>query len=530
LFKPFTLENNPLYKPLPPLPQRLGRMSFEEDDTVGEMINNDDSYRKKMATKMGNRWLQRAQSVSINSYQPTIITETRRKLEDLCRDLIVNNDHIHCVEQRMQVAIKQGLSPRTHDEASVKCFPTFVRHLPSGNEVGKFLALDLGGTNFRVLVIDINKDQQFSMESKIFAISRETMEGPGTQLFDHIAQCLSEFIQEKGLVDQTHRLPLGFTFSFPCEQEGLAVGKLTKWTKGFSCSGVEGENVVQLLREAIERRGDINIEVCAILNDTTGCLMSCAWKNPKCRIGLIIGTGTNACYLEDIDNVGTWSGEAGPPNHMIVNTEWGAFGDQGELDFIKTKWDTAVDEASLNPGKQIFEKMISGMYMGEIVRQVLVDMVWEELIFVDQNTDSLFEAGAFKTKFVSKVEADPVGDYRKCRKVMTELGMPDVSDDDCSAVRYICELVSRRAGFMAAAGITALLKKMDYHDVVVAIDGSVFRYHPHFPNIMQSRIAQLMGVEYKFDLMLSTDGSGRGAALVAAVLKDKQEKAAETAA
>ena len=46
------------------------------------------------------------------------------------------------------------------------------------------------------------------------------------------------------------------------------------------------------------RRGDVNIEVCAILNDTTGCLMSCAWRNPKCRIGLIIGTGTNACYLE----------------------------------------------------------------------------------------------------------------------------------------------------------------------------------------------------------------------------------------
>ena len=42
----------------------------------------------------------------------------------------------------------------------------------------------------------------------------------------------------------------------------------------------------------------MNIEVCAILNDTTGCLMSCAWRNPKCRIGLIIGTGTNACYLE----------------------------------------------------------------------------------------------------------------------------------------------------------------------------------------------------------------------------------------
>ena len=31
--------------------------------------------------------------------------------------------------------------------------------------------------------------------------------------------------------------------------------------------------------------------------------MSCAWKNPKCRIGLIIGTGTNACYLEDLEKV-----------------------------------------------------------------------------------------------------------------------------------------------------------------------------------------------------------------------------------
>ena len=46
-----------------------------------------------------------------------------------------------------------------------------------------------------------------------------------------------------------------------------------------------------------------------------------------------------------------------------------------------------MDEASLNPGAQTFEKMISGMYMGELVRQVLVDMVWEDLMFqVPQDT------------------------------------------------------------------------------------------------------------------------------------------------
>lgn len=33
--------------------------------------------------------------------------------------------------------------------ASVKCYPTYVRYLPTGEETGQFLALDLGGTNFR---------------------------------------------------------------------------------------------------------------------------------------------------------------------------------------------------------------------------------------------------------------------------------------------------------------------------------------------------------------------------------------------
>ncbi len=41
------------------------------------------------------------------------------------------------------------------------------------------------------------------------------------------------------------------------------------------------------------------------------------------------------------------------PRHVVINTEWGAFGDQGELDFILTKWDKRVDKGSINPGKQV---------------------------------------------------------------------------------------------------------------------------------------------------------------------------------
>ena len=44
-------------------------------------------------------------------------------------------------------------------------------------------------------------------------------------------------------------------------------------------------------------------------------------------------------------------------------------------------------------------------------------------------------------------------------------------------------------------------------------------YAVHTITTRSSRISQLMGIDYQFDLMISEDGSGRGAALVAAVLK-----------
>lgn len=73
------------------------------------------------------------------------------------------------------------------------------------------------------------------------------------QLFDHIANCIDSFIEDKKL-DRTVELPLGFTFSFPCKQEGLAKARLVTWTKGFNCSGVVNEDIVRLLHESVAKK------------------------------------------------------------------------------------------------------------------------------------------------------------------------------------------------------------------------------------------------------------------------------------
>ena len=70
-----------------------------------------------------------------------------------------------------------GLESDGIENSSVKCFPTFVRSLPNGKERGKFLSLDLGGTNFRVIFMELTPDQEFIMDNKIYAIPHNIMTG-----------------------------------------------------------------------------------------------------------------------------------------------------------------------------------------------------------------------------------------------------------------------------------------------------------------------------------------------------------------
>lgn len=62
------------------------------------------------------------------------------------------------------------------------------------------------------------------------------------------------------------------------------------------------------------------------------------------------GTGTNACYMEELRHIDLVEGDEG---RMCINTEWGAFGDDGMLEDIRTEFDREIDRGSLNPGKQL---------------------------------------------------------------------------------------------------------------------------------------------------------------------------------
>lgn len=51
-----------------------------------------------------------------------------------------------------------------------------------------------------------------------------------------------------------------------------------------------------------------------------------------------------------------------------------------------------------------YEKMTSGMYLGEIVRQILIDLTKHGLLFRGQISERLRTRGIFETKFLSQIE------------------------------------------------------------------------------------------------------------------------------
>ncbi|KAF7644852.1 hypothetical protein LDENG_00214500 [Lucifuga dentata] len=432
--------------------------------------------------------------------------------------LRLSRDQLLEVKKRMSAEMVRGLSKQTHEKTSIKMLPTYVRSTPDGTECGDFLALDLGGSNFRVLLVRVQSGRRHNVEmhNKIYTIPQDTMQGTGEELFDHIAYCLTDFLEYMGM--KAASLPLGFTFSFPCQQNKLDQGILLKWTKGFKASGCEGKDVVMLLKDAVRRRQEFDLNFVAVVNDTVGTMMTCGYEDPKCEVGLIVGTGTNACYMEEMQNIELVEGDEG---RMCVNMEWGAFGEHGELDDFCSQFDRDVDEFSASPGKQRYEKMISGMYLGETVRNVLLDFTTKGLLFKGKLSERLKTRGIFETRFLSQIASDRLA-LRQVRSILQHLGLTSSTCDDSVLVKEVCSVVARRAAQLCGAGLAAVVdkirgnRKLEQLFITVGVDGTLYKLHPHFSSIMQETLRDL-APQCKVTFLQSEDGSGKGAALITAV-------------
>ena len=127
------------------------------------------------------------------------------------------------------------------------------------------------------------------------------------------------------------------------QQECLKDARLLSWSKEIAVPGVEGQLINQLLEQALARQGLTNIEPSALVNDTTALLLSAAYTMERVRMGVVCGTGFNACYYE-------------PAWDMIVNLEAGDYGG-----LVRNRWDKAVDALSTSRDSICWKRRSAGL-------------------------------------------------------------------------------------------------------------------------------------------------------------------------
>jgi len=408
------------------------------------------------------------------------------------------------------IEMSRGLAGRP---SSLKMLPAYVDR-PTGREKGKFIALDLGGTNFRVLDICLKGSGASSKPRAMkFVLKKKLVKGSADPLFGFLADSISRFLR-KEKIGPARAIDMGFTFSFPMKQKGVASGSLVLWTKGFNVRGVIGKDVVALLKKALDKKGLGRVRIAALANDTVGTMVARSYSDPHCDVGVIIGTGTNACYAEKLANIRKLNGPK--MGSMIVNIEWGNF---NKLE--KTSYDKKLDASSDRPGEQVLEKMVSGMYIGELARLVIKGLIGKKAIFNGTSSPGLEKAYNFRTEYVSEAASDRSHNLGKMKSRLKSLGIPNSTLEDRRTVKSVCEMVSARAARVSGAAVAAVITKMDptlskMH--TVAVDGSVYEKLPRFSKNIAKALQEIFGRKAgRIRLVLTKDGSGKGAAIIAAV-------------
>jgi hexokinase len=471
------------------------------------------------------------------------------------------------------------------DGTHLSQIPTFVTAVPNGTEKGLYMAVDLGGTNFRVCSIMLHGNTTFSLTQSKTKIPKELMVAKTSQeLFAFLAKQIQSFLQKhhndhyegykhKKQSGNKHEeeeiFNMGFTFSFPVKQIGINSGLLMRWTKGFDIEDAIGKDICALLQTEIDAL-HLPVRVAALVNDTVGTLMARSYTSPGktgTLLGAIFGTGTNGAYVEKLDRcsklvnnsdaAGTYDTSTG---EMIINTEWGSF-DNSLSVLPDTPYDRDLDRDSVNPGIQMFEKRVSGMFLGEILRRAIVSLLEKpgSTLFKDDDSSAndlhstttvdpsspLFKTWGIDSSLLSTAVGDQEGLHATRQALDKDLGVSAPDLEDAKVVQTLAAAIGRRAARLSAAAIAAIVINSgrlrpattedkagiepargpgagSEDDVIdVGVDGSLVEFYPGFEGLMREALREVPEIgpegEKKITIGIAKDGSGVGAALIALV-------------
>lgn len=473
----------------------------------------------------------------------------QKSMDDFTRDL-------RCLfEAPLQTERLLAISAQLQDEcrerlrkSDISMLPSYQHTLPSGNERGDFLALDVGGSTFRIALIrlagktkpgsdglQIRRIRSFFIDEKIRGLK-------GQAFFDWMADRMADMLAQHSYMSGTPEKPLlmGLTWSFPLLQTSPRTGQLLPMGKGFNATfGVEGQDLSELIMRSCTRKG-LNVQMRAIVNDGAATLMSQAYRDSTTRMSLILGTGTNAgVYLpvKALDSAkygkrpDSWYAEA---DRVLVNTELSMV---GKSVLPTTEWDDLLNADHPLPDFQPLEYLITGRYLGEIVRLILLDAVETIDLFNGHIPDGMDQAYSLDSRIVAAFESDsaPTLDNAKATFTQAHPTRSPLRLCELEFIREVARLVSRRAAAYLATALHALwtirteaegLLPGDGTHVTVACNGTVVEKYPGYRELCQKHLDDLCiqsgASRGAVTLKMAPESSIFGAAVAVACMEEGQ--------
>ena len=247
----------------------------------------------------------------------------------------------------------EEMSAGLRGEGCLPMVPTYIPGNLSPGEGTPVLAVDVGGSNLRVALIRVEEGGAAAVE-RYEKYPLPGLAGPicAAEFFDTIAGYVLPYMAA------TQRV--SFSFAHEINQESGHDGCVGALSKELQIDGISQCRLGESLKAALHRRGYGGVQT-VVFNDTVGVAASMAHRGCEYDgfVGLVMGTGTNTCYIEaganiqKIDPCGMDS--------MYINVE--------SAEFCKMplgRADKQLDAVTEMPGMGLLEKMISGRYIGEL--------------------------------------------------------------------------------------------------------------------------------------------------------------------
>ncbi|CDH51534.1 hexokinase [Lichtheimia corymbifera JMRC:FSU:9682] len=221
---------------------------------------------------------------------------------------------------------------------------------------------------------------------------------------------------------------------------------------------------------------------------------------------------------------------------MLINTEIDLFGDESYLP--RTRFDRLLDNSHSQPGYQLYEKMTSGAYLGELTRLIAIEVIssgeeYDDRLFNGSVPSKLTNPWEFTTSMMGFIES--MGDQGDLASLVHEIGeylgcAHDPRIQDVRRFITICRLVSCRAATLAAASLAAIIEQQpdllsNQGPIVIGVNGSTFEKYPHMKQRIHRELCKWFGeaTGARIQIDVARDGGSVGGALIAMLYSTKHQ-------